>query len=121
MCGCVMAAREAGEVHRNALVTDARHKFAVRSAQKCVGLRSFETWDTNLSVEARFSRQRHSRCLQHTARGRELLLVLRWVPPAVTLQLELGHRRSWVQHAQLSVRCTQCDNDIGMAPESLQL
>ena len=88
--------------------------------------------DTNLSVEARFSRQRHLRCLQHTARGRELdfwlccvmgaaschSAALNWVMGQTQLESVMRLvQRMRRQSSALDVRCTQCDNDIGMAPE----
>ena len=101
--------------------------------EKCTEMRWLRK-DTNLSVEARFSRQRHLRCLQHTARGRELdfwlccvmgaaschSAALNWV--MVQTQLESVMRlvqRMRRQSSALDVRCTQCDNDIGMAPEKI--
>ena len=89
---------------------------------------------TNLSVEERFSRQRYLRCLQHTAREWELdfwlccvmgatschSAALNWV--MVQSQLESVMRlvkRMRRQSSALDVRCAQCDNDIGMAPEKI--
>ena len=87
---------------------------------------------TNLSVEERFLCQRHSRCLQHTARGRELdswlccvmgaaschSAALNWVMWRTQLESVMRLvKRMRRQSSALNVRCTQCDNDIGMAPE----
>ena len=68
MCCCVMAARKAGQVHRNALVTQ-RHKFvcggsAFRVKDTCAVFSTLQeggSWTFGCAAS--------------------------WVPPAVTLQL----------------------------------
>ena len=112
MCCCVMAARKAGEVHRNALVTQ-RHKFVCGGslfASKTLALSS-----------------------AHCKRaGAGLLVVLRHGCRQLSLcSFELGHGQTQLESAMrlvqrmrrqssaLDVRCTQCDNDIGMAPEKI--
>ena len=112
MCCCVMAARKAGQAHSDASL-EKSHNFVWHQVLAC---------------------NRHLRCLQHTARGRELdfwlccvmgaaschSAALNWVMGQTQLESVMRLvQRMRRQSSALDVRCTQCDNDIGMAPEKI--